>query len=139
MLEDGVYRSRYGLQSSGIDPAAAHWNLGTARLLERALQDKEGLLSVGGALVVRTGQFTGRSPKDKFIVRDATTESTVAWGSVNQPLTPAQFDGIFTRLQAFLKDKEVFIEDMLGGADTHYQLPVRLIVQRAWHALPTLT
>ena len=73
-----------GLEQHGIrNINEAYWNLGTAKLLEHAIQRREGNLASGGSLVVHTGQFTGRSPKDKFIVRDETTGKTVAWGPVN--------------------------------------------------------
>jgi len=111
------------------------WNLGTGRLTEMALQRQEGMLAGNGALVVRTGQFTGRSPGDKYIVRDATTESTVAWGSVNQPLSPEQFDGIWSRLITFLHHKELFVADLLAGAETSFQMPIRVVTQRAWHSM----
>src|SRR5215472_10925032 len=80
----------------------SHFNLGTALLIEQALQRKEGILAESGALGVNTGQFTGRSPKDKFIVRDAITDSTVNWGPVNQSLTPEQFARLHSKLLAFL-------------------------------------
>ena len=132
----GVNPSRVGLEAQGItEVGTAWWNLGTAILMEKALQREEGMLSGRGALVVRTGQFTGRSPKDKYIVRDAASESSVAWGSVNQPLSPAKFEGIWSRLLAFLADKEVIVEDLFAGADPEYRMPIRVVVQRAWHAL----
>ena len=135
MKQLGVYRSQFGLEEAGIRAAEAHWNPGTAVLVERAIQRREGMLAGRGALVVRTGQFTGRSPKDKFIVREPSTESTVAWGSVNQPMTPEHFDGIWRRLLKFLEDKEIIVEDLIAGADRIHKLPIRVVVQRAWHAL----
>jgi len=115
--------------------ASELWNWGTARLVERAIQHNEGMLSGRGALVVRTGQFTGRSPKDKYIVRDAVTESNVHWGSVNQPLSEQQFENLWSRALESLKEKEVLVQDLLAGADSAYTLPVRIVTQRAWHAL----
>jgi phosphoenolpyruvate carboxykinase (ATP) len=115
-------------------PAVVHWDLTSAELIERSIQNREGMLSKGGALVVRTGQFTGRSPKDKYIVRDATTETTVHWGSVNQPMSPDVFDGIHKRLLEFLKGRELFVQDCFGGADPAYSLGVRVITRKAWHS-----
>lgn len=135
MNQLGVYRSHFGLESLDIQASAAYWNIGAARLVERAVQGSEGMLTDRGALVVRTGQFTGRSPKDKYIVRDATTENTVAWGSVNQPMSPEHFDNIWERVLGFLMDKEIIVEDLIGGADPDYSLPIRIVTQRAWHAL----
>ena len=124
------------LASHGIrNLNSAHWNLGTAELLEHAIRRKEGLLSSGGALSVNTGQFTGRSPKDKFIVRDELTESTVNWGAVNQPMSSESFGRLYAKVLAYLQGRDVFVQDCHGGADPSYSLPVRVITQYAWHAL----
>jgi phosphoenolpyruvate carboxykinase (ATP) len=123
------------LEDLGIRAATVHWNPGTAMLVERAIQNREGMLAGRGALVVRTGQFTGRSPRDKFIVREPATETTVAWGSVNQPMTPEHFEGIWSRLLTHLEDKEILVEDLIAGADRIHKMPIRVVVQRAWHAL----
>jgi phosphoenolpyruvate carboxykinase (ATP) len=93
------------------------------------------MFASNGALVVGTGQFTGRSPKDKFIVRDEFTESDVNWGPVNQPISPEHFDGILTKAVAFLEGSGVFVQHCLAGADRKYSLSIRVITQLAWHAL----
>src|SRR5215471_7392908 len=95
-------------------------DLGAEQLIEHAIQRREGLLANDGALVVRTGQFTGRSPKDKFIVRDQFTDSDVNWGKVNQPISPESFERIFSEVVAFLQGNELFIEDCLAGADAEH-------------------
>jgi phosphoenolpyruvate carboxykinase (ATP) len=123
--------SSYGLRNLRTE----YWNLGTSQLIEKAIERGEGALSEGGALVVRTGQFTGRSPKDKYIVREPGTESTVNWGSVNQPMTPEHFDGLFARMLDFWQGQDVFVQDCFAGADEGFQLPVRIVAQRAWHSL----
>ncbi len=123
--------NEYGLRNVEV----VHWNLGTAQLVERALQMREGMLSTGGALVVETGQFTGRSPKDKYIVREPGTESTVDWGTVNQPMPESAFDRILTRLVDSWEGSELFVHDCFGGADPQYTLPIRVITQYAWHSL----
>ena len=110
-------------------------NLGSEALIEHAVRRREGLLADNGALVVQTGQFTGRSPQDKFIVRDELTESAVNWGHVNQPLTVAHFDAIYSRVLAYLEGKELFVQDCHAGADAEYAVPVRVITQFGWHAL----
>jgi len=126
----------HALSETGLrNIEAAHWNLGPARLLEQALQRHEGAIANNGALVVRTGQFTGRSPKDKYIVRESATEHTINWGTVNQPMAEDVFDRLFDRLLAFLEGQEIFLQDAFAGADPEHQLPIRLITQRAWHAL----
>src|SRR5205814_272574 len=121
--------------SHGLDLTNAHSDLGAEQFIEHAIQRREGLLAGNGALVVRTGQFTGRSPKDKFIVRDEVTESAVNWCSVNQPISPEQFDNILERAVASLKSDRLFVESCRAGADPEYSLPVRVITQYAWHAL----
>lgn len=116
-------------------PSAIHWNLGPSQLIEKAIERGEALLSAGGSLVARTGQFTGRSPKDKFIVQDAVTESTVNWGSVNQPMSPAHFDDLFSKVRRYYDGKEIFILDAQAGADPKYTLPIRVIGTKAWQML----
>src|ERR1035441_1621471 len=111
MNQLGVYRSQYGLEDLGIRAATVHWNPGTAMLVVRAIQNREGMLAGRGALLVRRAYFPGRSPGDKFIVREPSTESTVAWGSVNQPMTPEHFEGIWSRLLTHLEDKEILQGD----------------------------
>jgi phosphoenolpyruvate carboxykinase (ATP) len=114
---------------------SVHWNLGETQLAEHSLARGEGLFADNGALVVRTGQFTGRSPKDKFVVRDEITDATVEWGSVNQPMTPEQFDRLHERMLAFWPGHEVYVQDCIAGADAGYALPVRVISEFAWHSL----
>jgi phosphoenolpyruvate carboxykinase (ATP) len=118
-----------------VAQAQAHWNLEPAQLVEEALRREEGVLAEQGALVVRTGEFTGRSPKDKYIVREESTEATVDWGVVNQPMSEEQFDGLFRRVVSFLEGREVFIQDRSAGANSSYALPLRVVTQKAWHAL----
>jgi phosphoenolpyruvate carboxykinase (ATP) len=127
----GHHLREYGLTNL----QEVHWNSGTAQLLECAIRRGEGELAANGALVVKTGQFTGRSPKDKYIVREPGTESKVHWGPVNQPMSSESFDRLYARAVRFLENKEVFVQDCFGGADPQYFLPVRVITQRAWHAL----
>jgi phosphoenolpyruvate carboxykinase (ATP) len=136
MQNSGVRPSRHDLSFHGLrNLQTVYWNLGTAQLVEKAIVGGEGQLASGGALVVRTGQFTGRSPKDKYIVREAGTESTVNWGSVNQPMSEAHFDGLYARMAKFWEGKEAFVEDCFAGAHPAYTMPVRVVSQRAWHAL----
>src|SRR2546423_9748197 len=121
--------------SHGWDLTNARYDLGSEQLIEHAVQRREGLLADNGAFVVRTGLFTGRSPKDKFIVRDELTESSVDWGPVNQPMSREHFENIYSRAVASLEGNEVFVQDCLAGADPAYSLSVRVVTQLAWHAL----
>lgn len=132
----GIRPSRYGLAEHGIrNINVAYWNLGTAQLLEHAARRHEGLFATGGAYVVRTGQFTGRSPKDKFIVRDESTEASVQWGPVNQPMLPDSFDRLYSKMLAYWQDHDLFVQDCFAGADPRYTLPIRVISRYAWHSL----
>src|SRR5438046_462701 len=129
-------QSADGLTEHGLHNInTAYWNLGAPQLVEHAVQRREGSLAANGALVVRTGQFTGRSPKDKFIVRDETTDPTVQWGAVNQPMTEAHFDRLYSRMASFWSGQDVYAQNLLVGADPEYSLPVRVVSQLAWHSL----
>src|SRR5450432_4020322 len=132
----GIRPSRHGLDQHGFrNVNVAYWNLGTAQLLEHAIQRREGSLASGGAFVVHTGQFTGRSPKDKFVVRDETTEANVQWGPVNQPLSQAHFDRLYSKMMAFWQGHDVYVQDCFVGADREYGMPIRVVSQLAWHNL----
>ena len=125
-----------GLEQHGLrNLKAAHWNLGVPQLLEHAVQRGEGEFAANGAFMVRTGQFTGRSPKDKFVVRDEETETNVEWGSVNQPLSEAHFDSIHSRVLESWQGREVYVQDCLSGANTNYAMRFRVITRFAWHSL----
>jgi phosphoenolpyruvate carboxykinase (ATP) len=128
---------RFGLNDQGISTGAnLHWNLETAPLVEAAVQRGEGRLTKDGALLVDTGKFTGRSVKDKFVVRDATTETTINWGSINQPMTTEHWANLKADFMAALKEqKELYVADLFGGSQPEYRVNVRVITQMAWHAL----
>src|SRR5207247_2680855 len=83
-----------GLDRDGIQTDRVRWNLSTAALYEEAVRRQEGLIAADGPLACRTGQHTGRSPNDKFIVRESSSEGRIAWGKVNRPMQPAQFDAL---------------------------------------------
>ncbi|GAA0334089.1 phosphoenolpyruvate carboxykinase [Sphingomonas oligophenolica] len=124
-----------GLEAQGIETRATlHWNLVTARLIEAAVARGEGKLSADGPLVVETGPHTGRSAQDKFIVRDAETESTVWWGKSNKAMTPEHFAALKADFLAELKDKEdLFIQDLFGGSQPGHRVRVRIVNELAWH------
>lgn len=112
-----------------------HQNLPPARLIEHALARGEGILTKTGALAVMTGKYTGRSPKDRFLVRDEETETTVDWGEVNQPISPETFDRLYGRVRAYLEAREAYVFEGSAGADPRYSLPVRVVTELAWHNL----
>ena len=113
----------------------AHRNLSVARLMETALLRGEARLAANGALMAVTGARTGRSPKDKFIVDDATTHDLVHWGKVNKSITSEQFEALLERVVEYLKDRDLFVQDLYSGADAKYQLPIRVISDYAWQSL----
>jgi phosphoenolpyruvate carboxykinase (ATP) len=119
----------------GDGGAGVHANWSAARLAEAALCRGEGTLADNGALVVKTGAFTGRSAQDKYIVRDASTEREIWWGSVNHPVSPEVFDGLFDRAMAHLAKRDVFVFDGYAGASEADRLGLRVITEQAWHAL----
>src|ERR1700742_374452 len=112
-----------------------HKNLYSGVLVEHAVRRGEGLLADNGALVAYTGKYTGRSPKDKFTVKDAVTSALVNWGDVNISFDPDKFDALYERVVASLQGKELFVQDLYAGADPKYRLPVRVINEYAWHNL----
>lgn len=117
------------------DTARVFADLSPAALTEAALARREAQLTETGALVARTGAFTGRSPKDKFLVDDAETHDRVDWGPVNQPLTPAQFDGLLARMTLDAREGDLFVFNGFAGADPAHRLPIRIITRYAWHSL----
>ncbi|GAA0877054.1 phosphoenolpyruvate carboxykinase (ATP) [Algoriphagus jejuensis] len=110
-------------------------NLTPAELVEHSLRRKEGFLSSTGALMVDTGTFTGRSPKDRYIVSDDKTRDAVWWGEVNIPFDTEKFDDLFTKMKAHLADKDLFVRNALAGADPNHQLKLKIINTLAWHNL----
>jgi phosphoenolpyruvate carboxykinase (ATP) len=116
--------------------ALVSWNLGTARLIESALANGEGMLAKDGPLVVETGKHTGRSASDKFIVRDAETESTIAWGKTNVAMSPAHFASLKADFMTALAAKDkLYVADLFGGSQPEYRVNVRVINEFAWHNL----
>lgn len=107
-------------------------NLSPTQLVEKALERKEGVLADSGALCADTGEFTGRSPKDKFSVCDSTTENVVWWGDVNFKFTPDQFDSLLAKMLDYLKGKEMFARDCYACADPKYRLNVKVITETAY-------
>jgi phosphoenolpyruvate carboxykinase (ATP) len=130
----GVERA-HGLERDGLDSDRARWNLTAGALYEEAVRRNEGLIAAEGPLACRTGQHTGRSPNDKFVVREPSSEAEIAWGKVNRPMEPAQFDALHRDVLSSLAGKELFVLDCFAGADPAYRLPVRVINELAWHNL----
>lgn len=119
-----------------ITDAIVNWNLGTAPLVEAAVQNGEGLLAKDGPFVVKTGKHTGRSASDKFMVRDAETENSIWWGKTNVPMTPEQFAVLKADFLDALKSKgQLYVADLFGGSQPEHRVNVRVINEFAWHNL----
>ncbi len=110
-------------------------NLPTPILYEHALRRGEGLVGRDGQLVVNTGKYTGRSPNDKFLVRDDQTAKTVWWGKHNPPIEPGVFDRLEHRVTAHLQNRDLYVQDCYVGADPDYRLPLRVVSEVAWHSI----
>ena len=110
------------------------WNAPAAVLYQDAVARGEGLVAEGGGLVVTTGQHTGRSPNDKFVVRDATTEGTIWWDN-NKAMSRTQFEALRRDFMAHARLKSLYVQDLAGGADPAHQLTTRVVTEYAWHAL----
>lgn len=136
MSQTGFVASSYGLDRHGISHTGIlFWNLSTAALYEESARRREGLISHLGPLVVRTGQYTGRSPNDKFIVKEPESDRDIWWGKVNQPFDPLKFENLYARMLAYLQGRDLFIQDCYAGADSNYRICVRVITETAWHSL----
>lgn len=135
MSKFGWIASRHGLDRQGLKPGMAHWNVRSGALIEEAVRRGEGHLSNQGALVVTTGRHTGRSVKDKFIVRNEASADTVFWGPINQPMEPDAFDSLHRDFLAHFDNREVFVSDLHAGASETDRISVRVVTETAWHAL----
>ena len=124
-----------GLETLGLHTTAPiYWNLPTPTLYEHAVRRNESLIAEGGALVANTAPYTGRSPKDKFIVREPSSEAHIWWEN-NQPISEEKFETLRQKMWRHLATRELFVRDMFAGADPHYRLPVRVVTEYAWHNL----
>ncbi len=110
-------------------------NLPPAALYEEAVRRGEGVIAEAGPLSCRTGQHTGRSPNDKFFVREPSSEDAIDWGAVNRPMTAQQFDALEEDFTAALRGRELFVQDCHAGADSRYRLAIRVVTEHAWHSL----
>ena len=119
----------------GIRPGTLHCNLSEPALVEETVRRRTGRLAQGGALVVDTTPYTGRSPKDKFIVREPGSEADIAWGKVNAAVEPEVFDRLYDRVCEHLSERELFVQDLRGGTDPGHRIGVRLVTESPWHAL----
>ncbi len=127
-------RNNTGLADYGIKNVGdVYHNLPTPALYEQIVQRREGLVAHLGPIVVRTGHHTGRSPDDKFIVKEESSQDKIWWSKGNKPFEVARFDSLYNRLAAYLQGKDIYIQDCYAGADSRYRIPVRIVTEYAWH------
>ena len=132
----GHKNTDYELDNYGLAaPASVYWNLNSAELYEEIARRGEGVLSDHGAMIVDTGEHTGRAAKDKAIVREAQSEDKVFWGDVNKDFPQNRFNALKERMMAHARGRDLFVQDTYVGADSTYRLPVRVITELAWHSL----
>ncbi|QIL75024.1 phosphoenolpyruvate carboxykinase (ATP) [Hymenobacter sp. HDW8] len=135
-MMDTATHALHRLQPLGFTQAAkVHLNLTPAELVEEALRRGEGTLTDTGALMADTGKFTGRSPKDRFVVKDANTQDSVWWGDINIPFDADKFDQLQEKMVQYLADKEIYVREAYAGANPDYRLNLRVVNELAWHNL----
>jgi phosphoenolpyruvate carboxykinase (ATP) len=131
-----VLKHKIGLETHGLkNLQTIHWNLSTPQLYEHIINNEEGHVSHLGPVCVTTGEHTGRAPNDKFIVQESSSQENIWWGKVNRPFTVEQFDSLYSRVQAYLQGKEVYVQDCCAGSDPKHQTHIRVITEQAWHSL----
>lgn len=133
MEKFGIKNPNANLEQYGITTTGqAFWNLSPEELIEESVKRGLGVLADNGAICISTGKFTGRSPKDRFIVEDEMTKETVAWNDINMPIDGKYFYQLRDKIQKYFSDKDVFVRDAIAIADERYQIPLRVITEYPW-------
>ena len=129
-------KADFNLSNQGVgNLRLAYWNLTTEALYEEAVFRGEGVTASGGPFVAHTGKHTARSANDKFVVRHIDSENNIWWGVYNRPFATEKFDELYARMLGYLQGRDVFVQDLYGGADANYRLPVRFVTEQAWHSM----
>jgi len=130
---DNKQVTKYSLEEYGIKNATTHWNLSPEKLTKICIDNNLGKIADTGALAVDTGEFTGRSPKDRFIVKDEITADTVWWdGNINIPFDGDKFDKLYNKVTDYLSGKELYARDAFACADDRYRMNLRVITELPW-------
>ena len=132
MKEKGRRAVNASVENYGIKNATAHWNLSSEELTQIAIDLNQAKLTSSGAITVNTGEFTGRSPKDRFIVKDTITENSVWWGDINLPFDADKFDALYEKVTDYLSGKELYVRDAYVCADDSYRMNIRIITEYSW-------
>lgn len=135
MLEPGLKPANASVKDLGISAGKAYWNLPPEQLIGYAIQNEGAKRTGTGAIAIDTGEFTGRSPKDKFIVKDKTTKDAVWWGNVNFPFDPDAFQQLYLKMLKYFEGREFFVRDVYACADLRYRMNIRVITEFAWSNL----
>lgn len=132
MVDNNQTKRTISLEKYGIENAKVEYQLSSQELQQRTLELNEGVEAASGALAVNTGEFTGRSPKDRFIVKDDITRDKVWWGNINLPFPPKMFDALYDKVADYLSGKEVYVRDSYACADQSRRLNIRVITETPW-------
>ena len=135
MTETGKRAKNATISDLGIKNAVAHWNLSPEKLAEIAIEKGQATQTSTGAININTGEFTGRSPKDRFIVYDNITKDSVWWGDINIPFDEEKFEQLHKRVIEYLNGKELFVRDAYACADSRFTMNLRVINEYAWSNL----
>jgi phosphoenolpyruvate carboxykinase (ATP) len=129
-------QSKYGLENHGLyNLRSVYWNMSPPSLIEQAVLRDEGQIAHLGAFVVSTGKHTGRSPNDKFFVKNDLEDEEIYWSKENKPISPEHFNKLYQKVIAYLQGRDVFVQDMMVGAHPDHRLPIRVVSERAWASL----
>ena len=135
MQEIGLRADNSTLSDLGIKDGTIYWNLTSDELTKIALEKKQAILTSNGAINVSTGEFTGRSPKDRFIVKDSITNDSVWWGDINNPFNEDKFEIIHKKIIKYLNNKELFVRDSYACAEKKYRMNIRVVNEYPWSNL----
>jgi len=132
----GTHNPEFGIEKHGLENVGhIYWSCVPPILYEQAIRKRVGMISFRGPLVVRTGDYTGRSPGDRFVVDEKSSTGKIWWGESNRPFSEERFNSIFLRMNAYLQGKDVYVQDCYAGTDPAYRVSVRVITEDAWHSL----
>jgi phosphoenolpyruvate carboxykinase (ATP) len=132
MDNNTLFSQSISLKELGIENAKIHYQLSPEELQDITIKTGQGIETSTGALAVNTGEYTGRSPQDRYIVKDSISENQVWWGKVNIPFEPAAFEALYNKVTAYLSDKEIYVRDSYVCSDPNYRLNVRVITETPW-------
>lgn len=133
MKDQGIKNPSFQLSDIGINNYdTAYWNLTPEELIEHTIKKDMGQLSDSGAIIIKTGKFTGRCPKDKFTIKDNTTANEVAWGNVNIPMEEADFDKLYQLVTGYFENKEIYVRDNYACADEDYRVNIKVVTEFPW-------